>query len=163
MYRRRCRLRRRERNPRIRAVSKTLPRDQKTKYCLECGAPTQERKDFCSEHVGQHPYVISLIRKMELSDQEEADVRKYGYQAIRDDSIILNDIIVILQTRGDRTVERLAREVVRDIDLVERYVEYLYQRGLVDLHENRRGHIIVSLVDSEATSSSRRRYRRYLR
>lgn len=140
----------RRKNPRIRTTPKNLGRDrEKTRHCKTCGKATQEGKRYCTDHVKQHEYVVDLIRKLELSDLEELEVRQQGYQAIRPDSIIAKDMIAILKSQGPRSIERLSRELRRDSELVERYVEYLYQQGLVELKETNRGKVAVRFIESK--------------
>lgn len=136
------------RNPRIR-TSDRVPggRREKTRHCKVCKKVTQEGKQYCTDHVNKHDYVVDLIRRMEASNLEEADIRHQGYQAVKPESIIADDILITLRNKGSRTIERLSRELMRSHDTIERYVEYLYHQGLVALSESNRGKIVVRLVD----------------
>ena len=120
-----------------------------------CGAPgcsraTRENKPYCSDHVDQHPYVQGLLGKLEGREAEEARVRRQGPRAVDTESLTSNEILQHLSFHGNRTVERLARELNLEIKTLHGYVRALKQEGLVTLSRNKRGSTVVEPTSQPA-------------
>jgi hypothetical protein len=111
---------------------------------------TRERKPFCAEHVQEHPYINDLMRRLADSEREVARVKQRGAKEVDTQGLLAREILREL-AHGDRTVERLARDMQIDPSVVDCYVRALARRGRVTLGETSRGNVLV------AASGSRRR------
>ncbi len=121
-----------------------------TKICEApgCNKSTREKKPFCSDHVEMHPYVQELLKAMadQAAEQEKVD-QKISAQHVPADSLTVQEIINHIKVHGSRTVERLARELNFEVELIHRYVNTLVSRGVLKRGQTKRGSVIVSLVD----------------
>ena len=57
------------------------------KRCKICGDLTQEGKLYCTDHVEHHPYIQSLLNKIEEKHYEEFEVSRLGEEGIDPDDI----------------------------------------------------------------------------
>lgn len=121
-----------------------------TKTCEApgCSKSTREKKPFCSDHVEMHPYVQELLKAVadQTAEQKKVD-QKISAQHVPADSLTVQEIINHIKVHGSRTVERLARELNFEVELIHRYVNTLISRGVLKIGRTKRGSTIVSLVD----------------
>jgi hypothetical protein len=118
-----------------------------------CGDVTREGKPYCTEHVEQHTYVRRILADLARSEDEEAEVRARGAEAVDTDGLLAEEVVRTLQLNGSRTVERLARDTQLAPPVVASYVEALEGIGMVTCSRTRRG---ATLVHLERTTPRRR-------
>jgi len=120
-----------------------------TRYChnTSCGKFTWEGKDYCTEHVDEHPYVQKLLAQIKAKSDETKKVAKLGKIAVKPDSETLKEIRVFLRFNGPRTIRRLSRETRLGFDIVSGYVNYLKDQNEVILGTTPRGDSVVSNVE----------------
>ena len=105
------------------------PTDALTCSMAGCTQTTRERKPYCAEHVEEHPYINDLMHRLADSEREISRVKRRGPREL---------------AQGDRTVERLARDMQLDAHVVQCYVRALARRGRVTLGETSRGNVLVA-------------------
>lgn len=111
--------------------------------CELCGQATREGKPYCSEHVERHAYVREVMAALEARAEEERAVLRRGAAAVDLQGINAREVLLQLRLHGERTVERLARDLQLDPRLVPHYVQALARRGLVRLGRTSRGSVLV--------------------
>jgi len=133
-------------NPRILESFARSGRPQ-TRYCdaLGCRQATREGKPYCSEHVEEHPYVQQLISLLSERDHEESRVRRQGPRAVDVSGLTAREILQFVKVHGQRTVQRLARELNIDFKTLEGYVKALKKSGLISTSQTRRGATVIKL------------------
>ena len=131
------------------------------KRCKICGDLTQEGKLYCTDHVEHHPYIQSLLNKIEEKHYEEFEVSRLGEEGIDPDGDNVHDILMYLKIYGPRTVERLARDLIMETEILHHYINFLAGKGQVNLTRNKRKRTVVSLPKARR-NPRRRKLRRYL-
>lgn len=136
-------------NPRI--VDRWEPEDKRRKKittCEEpmangklCGEKTKEGKDRCIEH-------SAYAQKLKLKQQEIESLDEQARMGKKIDinSPNIRDLFLALRLQGPRTVERLAKEMNKDIEVIEGYLKALKKTGLIKFGKTKRGSTTVSLA-----------------
>lgn len=114
--------------------------------CEVCGQATREGKPYCPDHVERHGYVQEVMAALERRAAEEERVLRKGAAAVDPEGINAREILLQLRLHGERTVERLARDLQLDPRLVPHYAQALARRGLVRLGRTSRGCVLVEPV-----------------
>jgi hypothetical protein len=124
--------------------------------CLHpgCTNATRERKPYCTEHVSDHPYVLELMSQIERVEAELDRVRRRGTRAVALEGIPAQEILRELRTFGHRTVERLARDLRLDADVVAAYGRALNRAGKVSLGVTSRGVVMLSVPEAKARTGA---------
>lgn len=127
------------------SVGRIGPSRKRTSYCQldGCGTYTYEGKPYCTKHVEHHPYVQSILAVLADRKNEEERVDKRGRRAVNIEGSVSQEIISYLRIHGPRTINRLARDLNRDLRIQSLYVAALRRSGLVITGKNARGGIIV--------------------
>lgn len=121
-----------------------------------CDERTRERKPYCPSHIERAPYVRNLMDLLARSEAEVVAVRKRGVRAARLDSLMAQEIALQLELHGHRTVDRLARDLSCDHEVILAYAQRLARAGHVRLGETTRGRaLIVPLPVRSRASQSR--------
>lgn len=123
--------------------------------CELCGDATREGKPYCPEHVERHPYVQEVLAVLEERSAEERRVLRRGASAVDPRGVNAREILLQLHLYGERTVERLARDLQLDPALVPHYAQALARRGLVSLGRTERGSVLVCPVAASGTELAR--------
>lgn len=110
-----------------------------------CGQSTREGKPYCSDHVGEHPYVQEILSTLAARQAEEAAVRNRGSGAVDIGGLTARELLLHLSLHGARTVERLSRELQLESQVLSGYVSALVDDGRVSLGRTNRGSTIVRL------------------
>ncbi len=106
-----------------------------------CSQRTRDGKPYCPEHVELLPYVQELQAALAEQQAEQRRVASRGARAVDPDGLTARELLLQLDLYGDRTVERLARDLQLDVDLVHAYAKALARHGRVSLSQTRRGHV----------------------
>jgi len=116
--------------------------------CLaeRCTQRTRSGKPYCPDHVEQHPYVQELQAMLVQQRNEIDQVARLGVRAVDTEGLTANELLLQLKLYGDRTVERLARDMQLDVSVVEAYARALARDGKATLARTRRGHVQVTLA-----------------
>lgn len=127
------------------------PHTPSTRACKvdACEHMTREGKPFCPEHVDAHPYVQNLLSSLADRQAEEERVRTAGANEVNIDGITARELVLHLSLHGARTVERIARELQLDTQIVRGYVAALHERDLITQSTTNRGSLVVKLRDPE--------------
>lgn len=118
-----------------------------------CNFTTREGKDFCPDHVGEHPYVKGVMAVLNSMDAEMRGIDRRGWRAVDVKGQRCAEILLALELHGARTVERLLREVFASScpqSIVSAYVEALHRAGKVIVGSTSRGSTVVRLVGDKA-------------
>lgn len=115
---------------------------RRPRSCEVCGAPTNDGKPCCADHVECMPYVgvvMSAVAAYEL----EVEATNLG-KAFRE-GVLLGELVVVLST-GAKSVPRIAR----DLRLTKRgaaaLVRLAARSGLVETSRGRKGETFASLI-----------------
>jgi hypothetical protein len=119
------------------------------RYCKVegCTEATNGCKDFCSDHVEYHPYVRNLMRRLNLREHEDEEVRREGSTVVNMEGITVKEILLHLTLSGPRTEERLAREVQVDQVIIHNCLVRLSKEGIIKFGYNARNSVSVQLID----------------
>lgn len=98
--------------------------------CLICKQATSGKKPYCIDHMEYLPRVKELLSSLSQKEKEEKLVLKRGLSAIKEDSLVLSEIIDILSL-GSKTVGALAKEVSLKESLVRIYIKYLSNKNTI--------------------------------
>lgn len=109
-----------------------------------CTRPTRERKPFCTEHISRSTYVRGLLETLESVESERAKVRRRGSRAVDPGGITAQEILRELRQHGDRTSQRLSRDLKLEVAVIDAYLEALARQGEIDLRPGNRGHKVAS-------------------
>ena len=115
------------------------------KQCEVCGESTREGKPFCPEHVERNAYVRNILQALEDQEKEHTKALKKGTSAIANNSLTAIEMVKVLAIRGTTTVNRIAREVNLDLELVEVYARYLGERRITRSGTTTRGNKTLTL------------------
>lgn len=145
---------RRRRNPfgAIGAIERFLPSSvSRVIHCQEpgCGRATQEGKSFCIDHITKTPYAQKIISIRKAIRNEQKAVREIGKEAIRKDSVVVNDILKTLSIEGSLLQGELAKKVNISYDTLLVYLDRLKSWKLVTVKPESRKSERVSLLDPE--------------
>lgn len=124
------------------AAKRTTPR-----HCEKpgCNQATRESKAFCVDHVDEHPYVQNLLNRLAEREVQDEAVTKRGAKAVAPDSITVQEILQHLEYHGNRTEERLCRELNLDARTMHGYIQGLKRLKIVILGTTKRGSTLVKL------------------
>lgn len=113
-----------------------------------CGGPTREGKPFCSEHVESMDYVQGILAQMADRTTEIERVKKRGWKAVNVRGPVVGEIADYLNAHGERTIERIAREVCHGTlrEVLSHYVTAMKKAKLVTLGVSRRGSTTLQMV-----------------
>lgn len=108
---------------------------------------TREAKPFCSEHLGEHPYVQELRHKLKLMDREAEQIKLRGASAAKPDGLLAGELMIrlVCDHGGSASVDRLSREVQRKRPVVAAIFLALAKRGTVVMGRTQRGTIIITV------------------
>lgn len=118
-------------------------RTKVTLDCEVCGAVTREGKPYCSEHVHMQPYVENLLSQLAEQEKEHERVLSKGTRAANLKGLTVKELKMHLQLFGPRTVNRLARELNLDSNVIAVYVRKMERAKIVTTTVTRRGHVMV--------------------
>lgn len=132
---------------------------KKPRHCerADCSEATREGKPYCSDHVGELPYVQAVQARIAAREQEHDAVARRGARAVDPYGPTARDILLSLWINEERTVARLARELNLDFQMVQHYVKRLARAKLIELIPARRGAGKARLVPALAAESDPRR------
>jgi hypothetical protein len=71
-----------------------------TNFCEICKQPTSERKPYCIEHIDNSPYIESIVNQLRNREKEERAVKKKGAKGVKNDSVVVNEILTTLRAMG---------------------------------------------------------------
>jgi hypothetical protein len=114
-----------------------------------CTFITREGKDYCPTHVGLHPYVRSLVQRIEDRVKEDELVRRKGSSVVNLEGITVSEILLCLRHGGTRTEERLTRDTQLDKTIIHNYLIRLSMEGLIRFGRTSRNNISVCLVNHD--------------
>lgn len=80
---------------------------------------------------------------------EREKVRIRGERAVDLKGLTTRELLLHLSLHGARTIERLARELQLDSDVLQGYVRALVKQGAVNLGRTNRGSTVVKLAGQE--------------
>ena len=103
-----------------------------------CNQATRENKPFCSDHVDQHPYVQAILATLAGDEEEIERIQARGKKAVDTDGSLVASILLQLEQNGERTLERLSRDLWVDKPIVETAVRELAKQGIVTLGMTKR-------------------------
>lgn len=118
-------------------------------FAERCDLRTRDGKPYCPDHVELHPYVQELQAMLAEQRGEIERVERRGVRAVDPSGLTANELMLQLKLYGDRTVERLARDLQLPPEVVEAYARGLAREGKVSLSHTRRGHVQVTLLISD--------------
>lgn len=123
-----------------------------TRTCEErgCNKTTRVGKPFCPGHIERLPYVRKLMQELADKKAEEDKVKINGRQAVRLDGLTAKELILHLSLHGERTVERLSRELQLEPDVIWHYIKKLEANNQVVLGSTKRGNTIVCPINGAA-------------
>lgn len=98
-----------------------------------CVKATRDDKDYCSDHVDRHEYVIAISGKIEAYDAEIKAVADGSWKDVDLTGQVVQEIAGFLRQGGPATPKRIARMCSLDPDVVDRYVTAMLRAGLVRL------------------------------
>lgn len=110
-----------------------------------CFKSTREGKPFCPDHVDSNPYVQGILAQLKARDEEEELVRRHGACFVNVGEMRAQGLLEHLHIHGDKTMERVAREVQLDVPTLKKYMTALKKVGLVTFGRTARGATIVRL------------------
>lgn len=150
---------RREAHP-IRLLERAQPSERVP--ARRCGQPgcqraTQKSKPFCVDHVGLNPYASQVRARMEGSAEELERVARLGDRAVDPHGVRARDILGQLRWHGDRTVRRLARDLVVDEPILISYAQALQRHGLIRIGRTPRGRLLLSVRAQRTSAGSAKR------
>ena len=111
-----------------------------------CNRSTREGKPFCVDHVQASPYVQRLLDTLAKHERELERVKRLGTRGVRLDGLMTQEIVHQLRTYGDRTVERLARDLAVDHTLIRAYATRMTRAGMTRQGQTVRGHACLTLL-----------------
>lgn len=126
---------------------KEIPGDQRSHPCQApgCLEPTREKKPYCTKHILQAPYVQELLLSIAEKEKEICKAKNRGWRAVDLEGTIATDARVILQTKGECTIDRLSRELNIGLKETWAYVTALVNAGMASVtRHTRRGNAVVS-------------------
>jgi len=118
-----------------------------------CDERTRDGKPYCPEHVEHHPYVRELQAALSQQRGEIDRVERRGAGAVDPGGLTATEMLLQLRLYGDRTVERLSRDLQLPVEVVAAYARGLARQGRVSLSHTRRGHLQVALLTTEVCVS----------
>lgn len=133
----------------VRTLNRVGPTDcRETVRCAAegCAERTRDGKPFCPAHVELHPYVRTLQETLRAQQDEQERVARRGPRAVDPDGLTAKELLLQLWLYGDRTVERLCRDLQLESGLVQSYAKALERHGRVTLHRTQRGLISLRAV-----------------
>ena len=104
---------------------------------------TREGKPFCPDHVEMHPYVQEVVAFRKLRDAEI--VRIADGRQVADDSLLFKEIIIHITNLGSKTVERLACDLMIDIEAIKKLIKAMKRQKLIKIGRSKRGSTVVRL------------------
>ena len=108
-----------------------------------CMNSTREGKPFCPDHVEMHPYVQEVVAFRKLRDAEI--VRIADGRQVADDSLLFKEIIIHITNLGSKTVERLACDLMIDIEAIKKLIKAMKRQKLIKIGRSKRGSTVVRL------------------
>lgn len=114
-------------------------------FCLICKQPTSGKKPYCIDHIENIPRVKELLSSLSQKEKEERLVLKKGLSAIKEDSLVLSEIIDILNL-GNKTAGALAKEISLKESLVRIYIKYLSNKNIIRVQPAAGGDILHLLA-----------------
>ena len=96
------------------------------------------------------------MEKLETHEAELRRVARQGTRAVRLDGLMTQEIVLQLRSYGDRTVERLARDLAVDHKIIRAYAERMVRAGMVRLGQTVRGHACLTLMSTAPVANRAR-------
>jgi len=131
-----------------------------TRFCEvpACTQTTREGKPFCPDHVDHNPYVQDILEHLAVREDEEDRAKREAIRLrgnprskLRDfadlDGPTAKMLIQYLEIHGAKTMERLARDLQLDDDVLNMFVRALVNANRVDLDYTKRGSQVVRLLN----------------
>lgn len=142
-------------------LQKRIPNKRRdTRHCeLDgCRKATTGRKPYCTDHLGEMPYVQELEQELARRDDEWARVLSRGTREVDPQGTTAQELLMYLKVHGKRTVRRMAKDLSMEMELLTPYVNALRRWGWVRVSKNKRGIPLVHyLGDGNGSSSGRRK------
>ena len=140
-------------NPRV--VDRFEPSEQRgrARKCEipGCNQTTKEGKLYCSDHVDMTPYARQILARLEKMEADDTLAARKRLSKEQKESLSLSEsldeIMLVLKSKGPMTLQRLAREVNKKQAVVKNYINMLKSRQLVRTTKNKRGSEVVQLTN----------------
>lgn len=104
-------------------------------YCKTCGGFTRERKDYCTEHVEQMPYIADLLQRIKQQEKQNTKARN-GKPEITSETA--KDILGLVKA-GKATIKGMSVALGLPSKVILSYVRAMSEKGLVELKEGKHG------------------------
>ena len=99
--------------------------------CVICKRATTGGKAWCLNHAAQTPYALWITDRLKDFDAEIAVVRRHNTtRPIKEDGLLLQEIVKTLHFRGSRTIKGLSSDLSVDCDIIDIYVRYLIKKKM---------------------------------
>lgn len=111
---------------------------KRTLYCekADCERVTREGKPFCTDHVDEHPYVKKVLAA--IAYVEHLQAKAAAGMRVSPTDVLANEIVHHLELRGPLTEERIATELMRPIEAIQKYAKTLLRTKRLLLKEGKR-------------------------
>jgi hypothetical protein len=143
-----------------RILEKQFPGKRRdTRHCElnGCKKATTGRKPFCTDHLGQMPYVQGLQEEILRREDEWDRVLRRGAREVDPTGTTAHELIQYLKVHSERTIRRMAKDLSMDLELLTPYVNALRRLGWVRVTKNKRGIPLVHYLGDGNDSSNGRR------
>lgn len=116
-----------------------------TTHCSKenCLRATKEGKEFCQEHVEEHPYVKRILSDLANFEKEKQKVLR-NKRVIRK-GYLEQEIMNVLAESSPVSIEKMVKLLSYDRRIIEVYVKSAQRRKLVSTRKNKRGYLMVTL------------------
>ena len=118
-----------------------------------CGETTREGKHYCSNHVEEQPYVQDLLKRLQERSEEDERVRMQGSTAVNMTGITTKEILLQLRQAGERTEERLTRELQIDKTVIHNYAIRLNREGMIHFGRTTRNNLKIVLLNFDPSKA----------
>ena len=92
---------------------------------------------------------IFFLKVWDEREKELDKVRARGARAVNVKGLTAKELVLHLTLHGARTIERLARELQLEGEVLQGYVRALVKQGTLDLGRTNRGSTVVKLSGQE--------------
>jgi len=127
--------------------------DEETDYapsgCSICGKSTREGKPYCLAHITNMPGAQEVISELERQ-RREIELVKESSLNVDLNSPLVNDMLRILERKGNRTLKKLSQDMQIPIRAALNYARALKRAGWVRLGSTTRKHVVVELEPTAA-------------
>jgi hypothetical protein len=110
-------------------------------HCRLCGAPTNQRKPFCSDHVSRLPDHVRLTRELDERARESAQVEMRGWRAVDVMGAHAREILWLVEDDAVELAE-LSRRTELPRGILDEYLVALLHARLVRVVALRDRHVV---------------------